>query len=76
MTSKEVLKKIMEEEKVNGATLANRLGLSIATAWDRVNGKKKDMSVAILASTLASLDYKLVAVPRETKVTSGSYVVE
>ena len=68
----------MEEQGIGNAKLANRLGVTPAVAWDRVNNdkKKNGMSVKMLVDMLAVMDYKVVVVPRESKVMPGEYVLE
>ena len=77
MRTTEALKAIMEEQGISNIKLASRLGVTPAVSWDRVNNdkKKNGLSVRVLAEMLAVMDYKLVIVPRETKVTGG-YVIE
>ena len=78
MKPTEVMRKLMEEQGIGNAKLANRLGVTPAVAWDRVNNEKKKngMSVKMLVDMLAVMDYKVVVVPRESKVMPGEYVLE
>lgn len=76
MTEKEILKKIMEEQEITNAKLADRLGITQAAAWDRLNGKGKKLTIRLLSEMLAVMDYKIVITPRDTKLRQGEYVVE
>ena len=78
MKATEALQKIMEEKGITNAALAGRLGVTPAVAWDRVNNEKKKngLSVKLLNEMLSVMDYKLMIVPRETKMGSREYVIE
>lgn len=77
MIGKDIIKAIMETKGVSNATLANRLSITQQALWDRLNNKKatKDLSTAVLVDMAAALDYKVVVVPRETRIKEG-YVIE
>ena len=76
MTGRDIIKDIMQKLNVSNATLAHRMGTSIATMWDRVNSKKhKDIPLSMLNDMLRVLDYKVVIVPMSRQVKSDEYVV-
>lgn len=77
MTSKEVVKQIMEHNEVTNSYLASRLNITLAALWQRLNYKQsKDMSVSVLITMLRDLDYKLVIVSQNSLVPSGGYEVD
>lgn len=64
MNAKQIVKTIMGEKDVANAVLANRLGITSAALWDRLNNKKnKDLSVSVLCDMLQALDYDVIIVP-------------
>jgi len=65
MTSKEIVKVIMQKKGKTNADLANGIGVSQATAWDRLNSPKtNNLTVNKLTEMLRYLDYDLVIMPR------------
>nr|DAD74378.1 MAG TPA: Regulatory protein-modification, helix-turn-helix, transcriptional regulato, DNA [Siphoviridae sp. ct3pR10] len=77
MTSKEIVSKIMKDQGVTNAELAAKLDLTQATLWDRLNPKKtNNMTVKKLGEMLKMLDYKVVVVPRKSRIPEGGYEVE
>lgn len=64
MNEKEIVKEIMSAKGITNAQMANALGLTQATMWDRLNGKKANLSIAKLNEMLRYLDYDLVIMPR------------
>lgn len=77
MTSKEIVSKIMKDQGITNAELAAKLDLTQATLWDRLNPKKtNNMTVKKLGEMLKMLDYKVVVVPRKSRIPEGGYEVE
>lgn len=78
MTSKEIVKAIMQEKGKSNADLANALGISQATAWDRLNSPKtNNLTVKKLTEMLRYLDYDLVIMPRgKAGRIDGAYLVD
>ena len=77
MKAREIIKVIMDKQGVNNACMADRLEISQAALWDRLNNKKvKDIPVSLLSEMLRALDYKVVIVPRTSRVPSDGYEVE
>lgn len=77
MKAREIVKAIMENTNITNATMAARLSLTPAALWDRLNTKKaKDIPVSTLNEMLKVLDYKIVIVPRETRVPTNGFTVE
>lgn len=61
MTGKDIIKEIMDKEEVTNAQLANRLGVTQAVVWARLNNKSaKDMQLAVFDEMLNALGYELV----------------
>lgn len=77
MKARELIKVIMEKQDVSNARMADRLNITQATLWDRLNTKKaKDIPVSLLSEMLRALDYKVVLVPRSSRTPSDGYEVE
>ena len=76
MTSKEIVKAIMEEQGLSNADLAHMVGIKPTAMWDRLNNTSiKDLNVALLRVMLRVLGYKIQIVPREKKLVDGGYEV-
>ena len=77
MKSRDIIRAIMEAQSVTNATLAHRLGITNAAIWDRLNNKGvKDLSVSTLSDMARNLDYKVVVVPRNSRIPEGGYEVD
>ena len=77
MKARELIKVIMEKQAVSNACMADRLNITQAALWDRLNTKKvKDIPVSLLSEMLRALDYKVVIVPRSSRVPADGYEVE
>ena len=77
MKARELIKVIMEKKNINNACMADRLNITPAALWDRLNTKKaKDIPVSLLSEMLRALDYKVVLVPRSSRVPADGYEVE
>ena len=77
MKARELVKVVMEKKDVNNACMADHLNIKQSALWDRLNTKKaKDIPVSLLSEMLRVLDYKVVLVPRSSRVPSDGYEVE
>ena len=77
MKAREITKVIMDKQGVNNASMADRINITQAALWDRLNTKKaKDIPVSMLSEMLRALDYKVVIVPRSSRLPSDGYEVE
>ena len=77
MHSKEIIKTIMVKQGKTNAKLASMLNISPQASWDRLNSKRtKDLSVSVLLRMLRLLDYKVIIVPRTTRVPYDGYEVD
>ena len=77
MKAREIIKFIMEKQDVSNACMADRLNITQAALWDRLNNKKvRDIPVSLLSEMLRALDYKVVIVPRSSRLPSDGYEVE
>lgn len=66
MTGREIIKEVMNEQKVTNAELAARLNITQAALWDRLNNKKvKDIPLSLLTEMLRVLDYTVQITPRK-----------
>lgn len=78
MTSKEIVKDIMNKKEITNAQMASALNVTQAALWARLDPTKSDnTTVKKLNAMLRILGYELVIVPR-TKASriDGAYVVE
>ena len=77
MKARELIKVIMDKQAVNNASMADRLNITQAALWDRLNTKKaKDIPVSMLSEMLRVLDYKVVIVPRSSRLPADGFEVE
>lgn len=74
MKSNEVIKAIMELVGVKPSVLAARLNLKSNAMSGRF--KMENISIVKMNEMLRAMDYKLVAVPRETRIPDGGFEVE
>ena len=81
MNGREIIKDIMSRFNITNATLANRLGITPAALWDRIDtqprkGKpRKDIPVSLLSEMVQVMDYKVVVIPSTTRVPKDGYVI-
>lgn len=65
MNGREIIKNLMKQKGVSNADMANRLSITQAALWDRLNNKKvKDIPLSLLSEMLSVIDYDVVIVPR------------
>lgn len=77
MTSKEIVNNLMRAQGVSNAEMAAKLTLTQAALWDRLNPKKtNNMTVKKFNEMLKMLDYKIVVVPRKTRLPEGGFEVD
>lgn len=81
MNGRVILKDIMSKQRITNVALANRLGITPAALWDRLdstprtNKPRKDIPVSLLAEMLKVMDYKVMVVPANTKVPKDGYTI-
>ena len=78
MKAREVVIDIMNKQGITNAQLAHRMNISLATCWDMTANTKRsyEMQTKVMIPALSALDYKLVAVPRDTKVSPDWYLID
>lgn len=82
MNGREIIKDIMAKMNITNSMLANRLGITQAALWDRIDtqprkGKpRKDIPVSLLSEMVKVMDYKVMIVPSKTRVPADGYVIE
>lgn len=74
MIAMEAVKEVMKIKEVRPAVLCDRLKIKSNVLSERF--KQKNVSVEKLNEMLRAMDYKVVIVPRETKVPDGGFEVE
>ncbi len=74
MIAMETVKEVMKLKEVRPAMLCDRLGIKSNVLSERF--KQKNVSVSKLNEMLRLMDYKVVVVPRETRVPEGGFEVE
>lgn len=74
MKATQALKEVMEIRGVRPAVLCDRLNIKSNVLSERF--QQENISVAKLNEMLRVLDYKIVVVPSDTRVSDGSIVIE
>lgn len=74
MIAMEAVKEVMKIKEVRPAILCDRLKIKSNVLSERF--KQKNVSVEKLNEMLRAMDYKVVIVPRETKVPENGFEVE
>ena len=69
MTASEAIKEILKLNELNQAKLSDMLDIPLKTLNERL--RHKNISVNKLDETLRVMGYKIMVVPRETKVENG-----
>ena len=69
MTASEAIKEILKFKELNQAKLSDMLDIPLKTLNERL--RHKNISVNKLDETLRVMGYKIMVVPRETKVENG-----
>ena len=69
MTASEAIKEILKLKELNQAKLSEMLDIPLKTLNERL--RHKNISVNKLDETLRVMGYKIMVVPRETKVENG-----
>ena len=81
MNGREIIKDIMTKLNISNSTLANRLGITQAALWDRIDtqprtGKpRKDIPVSLLSEMVQVMDYKVMIVPSNTRLPKDGYII-
>ena len=77
MKGREIVKEIMKEQGVTNAQMADKLNITQAALWDRINSSKvKDIPLSTLSEMLRALDYKIQIVPRDSRLPDKGYKVD
>ena len=77
MRGREIVKEIMKTQGVTNAQMADKLNITQAALWDRINSNKvKDIPLSTLNEMLRALDYKIQIVPRESRLPEKGYKVD
>jgi hypothetical protein len=74
MIAMEAVKEIMKLKDIRPAVLCDRLKIKSNVLSERF--KQKNVSVEKLNDMLRAMDYKVVVVPRDTRVPEGGYEIE
>ena len=74
MLAVDIIREVMKMKGVTVSSLSSRLGVKQSTMSQRLT--QKNVSVVKLNEMLRVMDYKLVAVPRTSRMPEGSYEVE
>lgn len=69
MTASEAIKEILKLKELNQAKLSDMLDIPLKTLNERL--RHRNISVNKLDETLRVMGYKIMVVPRETKVENG-----
>jgi hypothetical protein len=74
MIAMEAVKEIMKLKDIRPAVLCDRLKIKSNVLSERF--KQKNVSVEKLNDMLRAMDYKVVAVPRDSRLPEGGYEIE
>lgn len=74
MIAMDAVKEIMKLKDVRPAVLCDRLKIKSNVLSERF--KQKNVSVEKLNDMLRAMDYKVVVVPRDTRLPEGGYEIE
>jgi hypothetical protein len=74
MIAMEAVKEIMKLKDIRPAVLCDRLKIKSNVLSERF--KQKNVSVEKLNDMLRAMDYKVVVVPRDTRLPEGGYEIE
>lgn len=74
MLAMEAIKAIMKDKGIRPAVLCDRLNIKSNVLSERF--KQKNVSVEKLNDMLRAMDYKVIIVPRETRIPEGGYEIE
>ena len=74
MIAMEAVKEIMKLKDIRPAVLCDRLRIKSNVLSERF--KQKNVSVEKLNEMLRAMDYKVVIVPRESRIPEGGYEIE
>ena len=74
MIAMEAVKEIMKLKDIRPAVLCDRLKIKSNVLSERF--KQKNVSVEKLNEMLRAMDYKVVIVPRESRIPEGGYEIE
>lgn len=74
MIAMEAVKEIMKLREIRPAVLCDRLKIKSNVLSERF--KQKNVSVEKLNDMLRAMDYKVVVVPRDTRIPEGGFEIE
>jgi hypothetical protein len=74
MIAMEAVKEIMKLKDIRPAVLCDRLKIKSNVLSERF--KQKNVSVEKLNDMLRAMDYKVVVVPRDTRLPEGGFEIE
>lgn len=74
MKATEAVKEIMTRIGLKNSVLCGRLGIKANVLSERLG--QENISVAKLNEMLKAMDYKVVIVPRESRVPEGGFEIE
>lgn len=70
----EAMRIIMKEQDIGVNKLASRMGKLPRFVSDRLH--TKNVTINTMVSMLRMVDYKIVVIPRETRIPEGGYEIE
>ncbi len=74
MKTSEAVREIMKEQGIGTTKMASRMDKTPRVVSDRL--RQDNMSVSILNELLRVLDYKVIIVPRDTKLPRGGFEID
>lgn len=74
MKTSEAVREVMKTKQVGVSQIADRIGKSPRLVCERLG--QENISITKLQEMLRVLDYKIVIIPRESRIPDGGYEVE
>ena len=74
MKATDAVREIMKEKGISLGQMANTLDTSVRLVSDRL--RMQNISLSKLRELLRVIDYKVVIVPRTTRIPDGGYEIE
>ncbi len=74
MKATDAVREIMKEKNISLGQMANTLDTSVRLVSDRL--RMPNISLSKLRDLLRVIDYKIVIIPRTTRIPDGGYEIE
>ncbi len=72
MTTKDIIKQIMDNSNVTYVELAQKVGESRQTVWGWLNSRKGDIETSRMIRLLNALEHRVMIIPDDVKKPTGA----